>query len=198
MLRSNFGRMIYTEKIQKAINVATSAHAGQTRKGKPDIPYIIHPLSVALILARADADQDVIVAGILHDTVEDSDGKVALEDIEEGFGEPVATLVRHVTEEDKSLPWAERKKIALSHIYEMSYEALLLKSADVLANLTDLVSDLEIQGGSVWSKFNTDKDSKIEQQIKLVEAFETVWPENPLLSEIKEGVERMKAMQLSQ
>ena len=182
--------MIYSARINDAIQFAIKTHAGQTRKGK-DIPYITHPLTVALILTRAGAEEDVIIAGILHDTVEDSAGAVALADIEKQFGETVANLVRHVTEEDKSLPWEERKRIALSHIYEMPYGALLLKSADVLANLSDLLADLEAEGKSVWERFNAPKDKKIEQQQKLVEAFDTVWPENPLLGEIKQGVAKL-------
>lgn len=182
-----------SERVLKAIRFALTAHVGQTRKGK-DIPYITHPLSVALILARADAEEEIIIAGILHDTVEDSDGKITLDDIEREFGETVANLVRHVTEEDKSLPWEERKQSALAHIYEMPYGALLLKSADVLHNLSELVRDVSEQGEAVFEKFNASKEKKIEQQQKLIEAFETVWPENPLLAEIKQGVEKLTAL----
>lgn len=60
--------LIFTPKIQEAIRFAIKAHAGQTRKGK-DIPYITHPLTVAIILARAGAKEEVVIAGILHDTV---------------------------------------------------------------------------------------------------------------------------------
>ncbi|MFH1447127.1 MAG: HD domain-containing protein [Chloroflexota bacterium] len=183
--------MIFTSKIQESIQFATAAHAGQTRKGK-DIPYITHPLSVALVLARAGADEDVVVAGVLHDTVEDSGGKIGLDEIERAFGGTVAGLVRHVTEEDKSLSWEERKRIALAHIYEMPYGALLLKSADALHNLSELVDDVKEHGNAVFDKFNAPEEKKIEQQQKLMEAMETVWPENPLLPEIKEGVAKLQ------
>ncbi|MEO6077463.1 MAG: HD domain-containing protein [Candidatus Andersenbacteria bacterium] len=183
--------MIFTPTIQKAIQFAIIAHAGQTRKGKPDVPYITHPLTVGLILARANAVDDVVCAGILHDTVEDSDGNITLDDIEDEFGPAIATLVGHVTEQDKSLLWEQRKTDALAHIYQMPYDALLLKSADVLANLNDLLADLEKEGELVWKRFGTAKDNKIQQQKNLLEAFETIWPENPLLPEIKSGVERI-------
>src|SRR3989338_2085111 len=109
----------YSGKIQKAIRFAITAHDGQTRKGK-DIPYITHPLTVALILSQVGASEDVIVAGILHDVVEDSD--VELDDVQEQFGEPVADLVKAVTEEDKGLPWETRKRIALGHIKDMNQD----------------------------------------------------------------------------
>lgn len=182
--------MVLTVRIQEAIQFATIAHAGQTRKGK-DIPYITHTLTVALILARASAEENVVIAGILHDTVEDSDGKIAISDVESKFGEIVAMLVSHVTEHDKSLSWEKRKSQALAHIYEMPYGALLLKSADVLSNLSDLLLDLGREGNAVWEKFNSPKEKQIERYKKLVEALETVWKENPLLPEIKAGVERL-------
>lgn len=182
--------MIYSARIHAAIQFAINAHAGQTRKGK-DIPYITHPFTVALILSRAGAEEDVIIAGMLHDTVEDSDGAITLADIQKHFGDEVTELVRYVTEEDKSLPWAERKRQALAHIKVMPHNALLLKSADVLHNLSDLLGDLEQYGDSVFEKFNAPKEQKIIQQQKLVEALEFVWPENPLLSDIKTGVEKL-------
>jgi len=180
--------MTYPARIQHAIEFTTKAHSGQTRKGKPDVPYIIHPLAVALILSRAGADEDVIIAGILHDAVEDSSGKITLDDIEQQFSEAVAALVGHVTEQDKSLPWEERKQQALAHIYEMPYDALLLKSADVLANLSDLTADIAKEGDSVWQHFNALKEKQLERYRNLIEALQTVWPENPLLLEIKEKV----------
>lgn len=176
-----------TERIQSAIRFAIKAHTGQTRKGK-GVPYITHPLTVALILSQAGASEDIVIAGILHDVVEDSDGAVALSDIEDKFGETVAGLVQHVTEEDKSLPWETRKRIALAHIKDMSHDALLLKSADVLHNLSELVHDVEEQGDEVFEKFNAPKEKKLAQQQNLVKALESAWQENPLLSEVKENV----------
>ena len=180
--------MIFTPKTQQAIRFAIEAHAEQTRKGN-DIPYITHPLTIALILSQAGASEDVIVAGILHDVVEDSD--VELDDVLNEFGDNVAELVKAVTEEDKSLSWESRKRTALAHIKDMSHDALLLKSADVLHNLSELIHDVEEQGEVVFEKFNAPKEKKLTQQQNLVKALELAWPENPLLSEIEEGVEKL-------
>src|SRR3990167_6087050 len=103
--------MLYSNKISKAIRFSIKTHEiyqKQKRKGK-DIPYITHPLTVGLILARAGADEDVVVAGILHDTIEDSvpEKKVTREMLTERFGEKVASLVESVTELDKDMPWDE-------------------------------------------------------------------------------------------
>ena len=84
-------------KIQKAIKFATKTHEiyqKQKRKGK-DVAYITHPLTVGIILAIAGASEDVICAGILHDTIEDSieERKVDLKMIEDFFGENIAKIV---------------------------------------------------------------------------------------------------------
>jgi len=103
--------MIYTKKIQKAISFAINTHKKQFRKGK-DVPYIIHPFSVALILSRVTKSEDIICAGLLHDTIEDCDpeGLVTKEILEKGFGPAVAEMVNDVTEQNKTLSWAERKR----------------------------------------------------------------------------------------
>ncbi len=182
--------MIYTPKIQKAIDFAIWVHREQKRKGK-GTPYIVHPLGVGLILARAGVGEDVIAAGILHDTIEDSHGHVQRQDIEREFGEHVAQLVNDVTEQDKRLPWEERKRLALEHVTKMSQDSLLVKSADVLHNMSDLVSDLEKEGDSVFERFNAPKEKQFERYTNLVNALETAWPENPLLLDLRESLNKL-------
>lgn len=172
-----------------AVSFAASAHAGQTRKGKPDIPYIVHPLLVALLLQNVGAPDDIVIAGILHDTVEDS--KATIKNIKEMFGQNIANLVHHVTEADKTLPWEKRKEEALKHIKDMPQEALLLKSADILANLMELATDLQKHGEEVFRRFNASKEKKIAQQEKLLAALEQAWTENPFLPEIRRNVAQL-------
>ena len=87
--------------IKSAIEVAVRAHEGQVRKGT-QTPYIIHPLSVGIILAKAGAPDEVIIAGILHDTIEDT--PVTCEQVRGTFGGTIANLVKGASESDKSLP----------------------------------------------------------------------------------------------
>lgn len=174
--------MIYTPKMQKAIAIAIQAHQGQTRKGK-SIPYISHPLIVGFILANAGALEDVVIAGILHDTIEDSD--LTKSDIEKEFGVKVARIVNDVTEQDKSLPWVERKQQALEHISEMDTDSLFVKSADVLHNLTDQINDYKEVGDEMFNRFNAPKEAQLQRIKKLVSALGDAWPSNPLLPDIK-------------
>ena len=190
--------MIYTQKIQHAIRFATKTHEGyqkQKRKGK-DIPYITHPLTVGLILASANASEDVVIAGILHDTIEDSvpEKKVTKEMIIERFGANVAELVLSVTEQDKSLSWEERKREALEHIETFSHDSLLLKSADIIANNSELIDDYERHGEEIFTRFNAPKDKLIKQHLLTITAIITKWSESPLaedLQSIARQIERM-------
>jgi len=90
---------IFTPKIQKAIQCSVDAHKGQMRKVK-DVPYVVHPLSVGMILARTGAPDDVIAAGLLHDAIEESKGRITKEIIDATFGPEVARMVNDVTDQD--------------------------------------------------------------------------------------------------
>ena len=91
--------------INKAIKFAAEAHAGATRKGS-DIPFILHPIEAAAIVARLSNDQDLMIAAILHDTIEDTD--VTYDDIKREFGARIADLVNHESE-DKTKTWLNQR-----------------------------------------------------------------------------------------
>jgi len=180
--------MIYTKKIQEAIKLAIETHEinqKQKRKGK-DVPYVVHPLTVGLILASAGAKEDVIVAGILHDTIEDSleEKKVTYEIIKEGFGVAIADLVLSVTEQDKTKSWEDRKREAIEHVKAFSQESLLLKSADVLSNTTEMLEDYKQNGEAVFKNFGAAKADIIKNRIQLITAIVAVWKNNPLADEL--------------
>lgn len=180
---------IYTTKIQQAIKFAAKTHnqyQQQKRKGK-EIPYITHPLTVGIILSLAKASEDVVVAGILHDTIEDSidEKKVTSEMIKERFGKEVMKLVMSVTEKDKSLSWEKRKAEALGHIKHFSHEAVLVKSADVISNISELIDDYKKYGDAVFERFNSSKENIVQSQLKVISALVSNWPESPLAWDLK-------------
>lgn len=180
--------MRYLPKIQKAIRFSIKTHEvyqKQKRKGK-DVAYITHPLTVGIILSMAHASEDVIVAGILHDTIEDSpeEKKVTVEMLEERFGKKVAEGVLSVTETNKSLSWEERKKEALEHIKDFSKDSLLIKSADIIANVSELIDDYARQGEKAFESFNAPKEKVIKHQLESIGAIAKSWKENPLLEDL--------------
>jgi hypothetical protein len=193
--------MLYSNKISKAIRFSIKTHEvyqKQKRKGK-DIPYITHPLTVGLILSRAGADEDVVVAGILHDTIEDSVSgkKVTKEMLEARFGNKVAELVANVSETNKELSWEERKNEALEHIKSFSHEALLVKSADIISNNSELIDDYEHDGEVVFERFNAPKEKILHHSLLAINAILERWSENPLNEDLKSvarGVQNIGAV----
>ena len=175
-------------KLLKAIKFATKTHEvyqKQKRKGK-DISYIVHPLAVGLLLSQSGADEDVVIAGILHDTIEDSveTKKVSTDMIQERFGDSVADLVLSVTETDRELPWDERKKQAIEHIKDFSNSSVLLKSADVIANNMELIDDYARDKDKVFERFNADKTELLKNSLRVISALFMKWPESSLSSNL--------------
>lgn len=183
--------MEFTPRILKAINFAARIHHRMTRKGKKDIEYITHPLGVAVILAGIDCHEEIVIAGILHDTVEESDGELSLSDLAQEFGFQVAKMVEDVTEKDKSLPWDERKRLALEHVKRMEKDSMLVKSADLLYNMTDLALDLETEGDKAYDKFNASKEKQLARFKSVIKALTDAWPDNPLLPKLRQALKRI-------
>lgn len=125
--------------LAKAYDFAARKHAGQTRKGTAAEPYINHPCEVASLLAEscAGADAVLVAAGVLHDTVEDTDA--THDELVDRFGNEVAALVMEVSD-DKSLPKIERKRLQIIHAPLVSARAKMLKLADKTSNLRSLAS----------------------------------------------------------
>jgi guanosine-3',5'-bis(diphosphate) 3'-pyrophosphohydrolase len=121
----------------KAVTFSAEKHKNQRRKGVEGSPYINHPIAVAETLWTVGGVRDVsiIVAAILHDTVEDT--KTTIGEIEEHFGPVVRSLVQEVTD-DKSLPKPERKRLQVEHAPNLSRGAQQLKLADKISNIQDV------------------------------------------------------------
>ncbi len=144
------------ETLNQAIIFATQRHAGQVRKGT-DIPYIVHPLETMLILSNMQADLNLQIAGLLHDTVEDTD--TTIEEIAALFGDDVAALVNHHSE-DKSKSWAERKTTAIQALKTADERIKMLVLADKLSNLRSIARDYAALSDGVWERFNAPKEKQ--------------------------------------
>jgi (p)ppGpp synthase/HD superfamily hydrolase len=120
--------------ILMAATFAAERHAGQRRKGAASEPYVNHLLEVAHLVASAltEPDTNLVIAALLHDTIEDVG--VTNAEIAGMFGSDVAELVAEVTD-DKSLPKAERKRLQIANAPKKSVRAQVIKLADKLSNL---------------------------------------------------------------
>lgn len=150
-------KMNDSELILKAVTFASEKHQNQRRKNQSKTPYINHPIAVANYISSIGGvyDASVLCAALLHDTIEDTN--TTYDELKDTFGARIANIVKEVTD-DKSLSKVERKKLQIEHAAHSSYEAKLVKLADKLHNLSDLLQDppigwtLEITAGYfVWS-----------------------------------------------
>ena len=107
-------------------------------------PYIEHPVAVARLLQRTGFDEDVVSAGLLHDTIEDAD--LTTEDLEKRFGRPVAALVAAMTEPGGPADFAERKAAHRRQIAEAGPDAAAIFAADKIANVENLRRAVATQG----------------------------------------------------
>ena len=125
--------------LMEATMFAADKHRGQKRKDAQGTPYINHPIMVVNLMANVGGITDIeaLQAGMLHDTVEDTDASP--EEIEARFGYAVRSLVMEVTD-NKSLEKQERKRIQIEKAPRLSPRAKIIKLADKIANLTDMIA----------------------------------------------------------
>lgn len=125
--------------IVRALTFAAEKHRDQRRKDAGASPYINHPIALANVLVNEGGIDDpvVICAALLHDTVEDTE--TSFEELEDHFGKVIADVVREVTD-DKALPKAERKQMQVRHAATASHAARLVKLADKICNLRDMMT----------------------------------------------------------
>ena len=150
-----------TTLLDRAILFAVRAHAGTERRGK-GFPYIVHPMEAMEIVATMTADQELLAAAALHDTVEDTD--VTVEQLRAEFGDRIAGLVaaesdafvEGVSEEDS---WHARKQAAIDRLAQAPHDAKMVALGDKLSNMRAIARDYAVQGDALWNIFHA-KDPK--------------------------------------
>ena len=124
-------------RLLRALEFAANKHRDQRRKDKVQSPYINHPIAVANLLWEAGVrDEATLLAGVLHDTIEDT--ATTREELAAVFGDEVAGIVAECTD-DKSLPKQRRKELQVEHAPDKSHPAKLVKLADKACNVRDIV-----------------------------------------------------------
>ena len=123
----------------QALNFAAEKHKNQRRKDVEASPYINHPIALANVLANEGgiANSEVLCAAVLHDTLEDTETTET--ELRDHFGDTITTIVLEVTD-DKKLPKAQRKQLQIDHAPHISQGAKLVKLADKICNLRDMLS----------------------------------------------------------
>ncbi len=153
--------MLLTDSIFRAIERATALHHGQTRR-ITGVPYIVHPYSVSFLLAHHTDDESVIIAGLLHDVLEDVP-RYTREMLEAEFGPKVARLVAEVTEdnsiyeEHQELSHPERVRLKkvdyLARLADDSQGALMIAAADKICNTRSFLAEYPQLGSKFWELY---------------------------------------------
>lgn len=135
--------MIYTERIERAIKTAAALHRAQVRKGEEKLPYVTHLFSVFAILLEHTSDEDILIAGLLHDSLEDT--PYTAEELEKDFGQRVREIVEGVTEmtvhSGKKLSWAERKQLYIERLKHARKESAMVAAADKTHNFRAILDE---------------------------------------------------------
>jgi (p)ppGpp synthase/HD superfamily hydrolase len=156
----------------RAFEFAAEKHKGQTRKAST-IPYIAHLMGVASIVLEAGGDEDLAIAALLHDVVEDCGGASTLKEIRRRFGARVAKVVEGCTDSDvdPKPPWQERKESYIRHLKKADADTRLVSAADKLHNVRSILADYRAIGESVWSRFSGGREGTLWYYRSLREEF---------------------------
>ncbi len=150
----------YTNRLYRAINKATWAHRNQKRKGS-DLPFIVHPYSVMSIASYVTDNEDILIACLLHDVIEDVPEEYSKAQIVEDFGQKVLDLVLDVTKDEQAGDWREKCDKYLYHIEFMaSDDAVIVSCADKIHNLISILDDYKIHKDELWKRFNSGKEDQ--------------------------------------
>jgi (p)ppGpp synthase/HD superfamily hydrolase len=149
-------------RLQLAFRYAADQHAGQTRK-QSAVPYLSHLIAVASLVLEADGDEDMAIAALLHDVVEDCGGMPRLREIRKQFGARVAKIVEGCTDSfgEPKPEWVDRKKDYLREVKHADVETRLVSASDKLHNVRTILADYRQDGEAIWARFSGKKEGTL-------------------------------------
>jgi (p)ppGpp synthase/HD superfamily hydrolase len=181
-------------RFEEALVFATQKHRGQTRK-KTEVPYIAHLLSVTALVLEAGGDEDLAIAALLHDVVEDCGGAPMLEEVRRHFGPRVAHVVEGCTDtSDVPKPsWRVRKEEYLRHLHLADEDVRLVSAADKLHNLRSVVAGYRHVGEAVFERFTGKRDGTLWYYRALTEEFRH-GKRNDLVDDLERAMEELEQL----
>lgn len=184
----------YSDRYEAALSLAARAHHDQVRKAGGD-PYVVHVVAVSIILIRHGFSEDVAIAGLLHDVVEDQNVRLAVIDAE--FGSDVAEMVDVLTERkregDVDRPWEMRKRESLERLRGASLETVAVKAADTLHNARSVALGLRRQGPSIWCSFNRGAAETLWYYRSVAAIGRERMGPHPLVDELEAAISRLES-----
>ncbi len=181
---------VVSDLVAKALRVAALYHKNQNRKGT-EIPYIVHPVEVAMILQENGMEDEVIAAGLLHDILEDTE--LEENDLRGIFNDRIAELVLGASEplEDRdNIPWEERKEHTINFLKNAERDIQILACADKLSNVKSMLRNYKKLSDKLWEKFNRDYEKQKFYYTSLVESLQDL-EGNEIYEEFKLTVQQL-------
>ena len=192
-------RLVLTERFTDAVEYARQLHT-EYRKGT-GIPYMAHLIGVAALVmgeagGRVPVTEDMVIAALLHDAVEDHGGTPRLRDIEEKFGPEVSRMVAALSDtfaedHDKKEGWEDRKKNYLTRLRDEPDDVLLISAADKLYNAKAILDDFNEIGFKVFDRFKRGKDQQLWYFDELLKVF-LAHPRNRIVKDLERVVQELK------
>ena len=190
---------ILTDRFDRALLYATHVHGGHVRK-ETSTPYIAHLLAVAATVLEYGGDEDLAIAGLLHDSVEDTGGTARLDDVRNRFGARVARIVEACSDSladtargEPKAHWQERKEEYLKRLQEADEDILRVSLADKVHNARAILRDLRKPSirEKVWDRFSAPKKRQLRYYRNLADTFRKMIP-GQLSDELHEIVQALE------
>jgi (p)ppGpp synthase/HD superfamily hydrolase len=181
-------------RFEQALLFASRKHAGQLRKGGP-VPYISHLMGVASLVLEAGGDEDLAIAALLHDVVEDCGGAPMLREVRRRFGRRVAHIVDGCSDAYvfPKPPWRERKEPYLKRLRTADEDTRLVSVADKVHNARSIVADYREVGEPIWERFQGKRDGTLWYYRALAAEFRR-GRRNRLTDELERVVAQLEAL----
>lgn len=178
----------------EALGYAARLHAKQLRK-RTERPYVGHLLSVTSIVIEYGGDEEMAIAALLHDAVEDQGGLPRLREIRKKFGTRVARIVDGCTDSytEPKPPWRERKFAYIERVAGEPNDVRLVSAADKLSNVRETIHDLRVHGDAVFEKFHGKKEGTLWYYRALVGVFRKAGT-NALIDELDRAVTELESL----
>ena len=185
---------IFSSRFIAALGYAARLHARQVRK-RTERPYIGHLLSVTSIVVEYGGDEQMAIAALLHDAVEDQGGKPRLREIRRKFGKRVAHIVDGCTDSytEPKPPWMQRKRAYVARVAGESGEVRMVSAADKLSNVRETLYDFRVHGDSVFERFAGKKEGTLWYYRALVNEFQKAG-NTPLVEELDRVVTELESL----
>jgi (p)ppGpp synthase/HD superfamily hydrolase len=183
-----------SSRFVKALGYVAKLHGRQIRK-RTQRPYIGHLLSVTATVIEYGGDEEMAIAALLHDAVEDQGGAPRLREIRRKFGKRVAHIVDGCTDTDQQPkpPWLERKRAYVARVGREGADVRLVSAADKLSNVRETLHDFRMHGEEVFERFAGKQGGTLWYYRALVEAFRCAGS-NPLVEELDRVVTELESL----